>query len=1835
MTAVFPVAVETDRVEALRSRVSRFADYLSAVRALSARPMRTLDSAAAMLWQTDLPAGHPGCWLADTAATEASTESRADQPWLRVVRPARPKPPDLPPVVRSLLDGPADDPRRQPALRDGWRQVAAERDADLDQDAVEPAVEEWLSRRWQPWSVAAAEVNAVRGAYSRLVELRLAAGRLEATHELVWGFGLFTGQVAGLAVEEPLLAAPVAIEVDADSGAVTVVPTGELRLQTEAFEAIPDAPDARLRDLAGPGGAVALDPWDANARAAFYRRALARFGLGPLVTAPEEPLLASPVQAHIRDTSLLVLRPRRTALPGFLTDLRAALASGHIPSGALAALLADEPSTLQLPGDQPGRWQAIGERLLFPLPANLEQESIARRLARQRLVAVQGPPGTGKTHTIANLICHLVAHGRRVLVVAHRDEPLAEVRDKLPRDLQPLAISVMGSSAKQLAQLETAVRALQSEAGALDQDAAAASVTELWAALDAAEQDLASKYTALRGVADREASTFLLDGVEASAIEVAEWLWEGAERLGFVPDVLDPTAPFPLTDVELVELVELSAAFRPDERIDAQRRLPERDALPDGARLRRADEHSDALRQRVGALASTGVDVVAVRSAGRQQIALLAEELWRVAHRARAYLPWQRRLAGQLAVSPAWRETCQAEVAGCTEMLTETARWRSVLAGRAVQIPPELRADTRQLRFDLNALRNRLVEARGVSRLLHRRLAQLRDEIRVDGAPLRTVDDVDAALATVGLEWARHRLRERWNHFATELDGPAAPDDPSAIQAIGGYLRDVDDVLEVGLQLWPGLRDRLARYLRGGAPGEADWADSNALAAAASRAAELTVVFDSDESERDGRRVRALLDEALLDSGAAPHWRELDRAWAAGEYAAWEGVLADADRLRAAVPAIRRWQQLHAVLAAAAPLWAGRLGQEGQLPDPASCQQAWTWRRADAWLRTVIGPEDTAALSRQADALHDRARELVSELTTRSAWLAAAGRLDDQARDALGGWASALRKLGKGVGRRAAGWTALAQQHMRDAVEAVPVWIMSVDRALQQFTGGTTPFDVVIVDEASQCGLLSLPVLSLGTRAVVVGDDRQIGPYAIGLPFDEVGRLAQEHLGDLPSWPLFEATTSLYDHAVRRSPEPLTLTEHFRCVPEIIAFSSEQWYDGAVQPLRADRGRFDPIRTVRVPGVREKRERVGEVNLAEADALVATLCRLVADPEYAGCTFGVVSLLAGSGQAQYITEQLVRHLGEQEMARRALKVGDSYTFQGAERDVMFISMVVSDRDEARGAFTGADHHRRVNVAASRAKDQMWVFHSVGPENLHPDDARTALLRYCSAPKLGLSALAAAESASDEALEAGCESEFERAVLRRLLRFGVRPVVQFPIGRHRIDFVIPALDGRRVAIECDSGRYRGEARWTEEMRRQSVLERVGRCVFFRVRGTLFARDPDAALSGLWPLLADLGLLPGFEPGFAGGATPVSPAGATPPVVDWPEPEPEPEPELELELELEPMPPSVEGTAVAAVAGMGIARAQLAVAEEVVLAPLANPADAFWNGAEPEQPDALYPGNEGFSAESAEAPFVPRPAVAEPTVVLPTVSVTPQKELTEEPFQEPEELLLVDHPTLPSPDALLGFGDAPTLPTADALQVSDHPAFALPGLARSGPARSAAAEGGSEPASWWDGTADESFRGAGLRASQAADPTRPLPSPSPSPSDVPPGYRDAGWIKPDEARAVLQAYRSGVDTPVQSAGKIIGWACFYPDDSIEAQRFGANVEVIRQEEASTETAGWLTAREAAAMVAAAEQRKDVRIVDPTAGETGLAEFHPPESAAAKANESLTRLLRRQSG
>ena len=141
-------------------------------------------------------------------------------------------------------------------------------------------------------------------------------------------------------------------------------------------------------------------------------------------------------------------------------------------------------------------------------------------------------------------------------------------------------------------------------------------------------------------------------------------------------------------------------------------------------------------------------------------------------------------------------------------------------------------------------------------------------------------------------------------------------------------------------------------------------------------------------------------------------------------------------------------------------------------------------------------------------------------------------------------------------------------------------------------------------------------------------------------------------------------------------------------------------------------------------------------------------------------------------------------------------------------------------------------------------------HSVNYQtDLKPADLRRQLLEYAHEQA----------NAHSNTETQQTESVFEELVLKQLLARGYQVQTQYSVGYYRIDLVVMGGNSR-LAVECDGDKYHsGSEKITEDLARQAILERLG-WQFYRIRGSVFFREPELALAGLWQRLADLGIQP---------------------------------------------------------------------------------------------------------------------------------------------------------------------------------------------------------------------------------------------------------------------------------------------------------------------------------------------------------------------------------------
>ena len=423
--------------------------------------------------------------------------------------------------------------------------------------------------------------------------------------------------------------------------------------------------------------------------------------------------------------------------------------------------------------------------------------------------------------------------------------------------------------------------------------------------------------------------------------------------------------------------------------------------------------------------------------------------------------------------------------------------------------------------------------------------------------------------------------------------------------------------------------------------------------------------------------------------------------------------------------------------------------------------------------------------------------------------------------------------------------------------DAIPVWIMPRYLVAEMIDPVPGRYDLVIVDEASQLGIESLFLFYISKKMVVVGDDQQISPYGVGIADAAIADLQHHYLDGVPHHHALSAQSSLYANAKIRFGQSIVLREHFRCMPEIIQFSNDLCYASngtPLDPLRAyPANRLKPIVVRHVADGYRTGSTQNALNEPEADAVVAQVQACIADSRYAGQTMGVISL-QGDTQAKLIEHKLLELLEPEVIEERRLICGDAYAFQGDERNVIFLSMVAAPGATRIGVLANDSARQRFNVAASRAQDQLWLFHTPTLDVLSPACMRHRLLGYMLNP--------GRETSAEQSHK--FDSQFERDVFQMIVSRGFHVRTQVCVGdptnhRYRIDLVVEGMQGR-IAVECDGDEWHGPDRYEQDQARQRDLERAG-WQFVRIRGGDFYRDRDRATEPLWEELDRLGVRPG--------------------------------------------------------------------------------------------------------------------------------------------------------------------------------------------------------------------------------------------------------------------------------------------------------------------------------------------------------------------------------------
>lgn len=366
-------------------------------------------------------------------------------------------------------------------------------------------------------------------------------------------------------------------------------------------------------------------------------------------------------------------------------------------------------------------------------------------------------------------------------------------------------------------------------------------------------------------------------------------------------------------------------------------------------------------------------------------------------------------------------------------------------------------------------------------------------------------------------------------------------------------------------------------------------------------------------------------------------------------------------------------------------------------------------------------------------------------------------------------------------------------------------------------------FDLLVVDEASQCSIAQiLPLAYRARRIVVVGDPNQLTPIVTlnRGHLEQIAAASATSEAAIRAGNLSALTDSAFTAYAARAPRTHLLDEHYRCHPQIAAFINTHFYGGALRVLTdvtIDQRQPRGLSFIDTPGRTERGPTSGAYNQAEVDAVVAWVLTHALD----GARLGIVTPFAA--HASRIRQALAAALGDEAFAAAGITIGTAHAFQGGECDVVLFSLVLA-ADAPLGTATWVETQRNlINVAVSRAKRALIIIGDQTALRALPVPTLHALVDAASAPARGDHTPTATELAEVTDLH----SEAERRLYAALLRAGHTVRLKPVIEGYELDFAVDTDEGV-VNVEVDGTQHlddRGRQR-RQDLARDAILTNLG-------------------------------------------------------------------------------------------------------------------------------------------------------------------------------------------------------------------------------------------------------------------------------------------------------------------------------------------------------------------------------------------------------------------------
>ena len=1088
-----------------------------------------------------------------------------------------------------------------------------------------------------------------------------------------------------------------------------------------------------------------------------------------------------------------------------------------------------------------------------------------------RAVVVQGPPGTGKTHTIANLLGHFLAEGKNVLITSQTKKALDVLKEKIPTDIQDLCISMLDDDSSDLG---NSVESISEKLGYLNLETLKNEYEEIENQRNELKEDIKNIKRKIFNIKYQESHPIIYNNESITLREAGEFLRKNQRELDRIPGIVSSGVTCPINNENLAFLksgYKKSVSREEEKEIEL--------GLNKVSDFWTLEEFKEMLENKKEIMSRLDLLLKNKKYHINDNLFYVDDKMLIDLGKFKNYSGIDKIIPEDLKSIEDWKkDVC---IAG-TENSGDRKIWLEFI--KDIRRLYDLTNMTKDQLFkkevlykdiDVSTAKKLIIGLKkGIERpgfffkhRLRKARKQISDKVTINNRILETLYDCNVALEYTTLIELKENTKNTWNILMTGNSLLENSNNKNLYKQLYSYADQMEYLLN-----WYDREKKTFLHKIENAGFEK--LNINKTEGNPIYVDEVNQIFDFIPSleeliaigkialeyrEVDIKRSEYLVKIENIIKENSHLGREIKNAILNENIDKYSETLEKLRVLSEKEVLYKKYKELLHDIKTVANSWGEEL-ENGLFNEKIeNIYNVWRYKQISQKLKELA---EKPYFNLQADILEksEELKKLTTDLVTKKTWYNIIKFIEEKDNlaisQALKGWKQTVQKIGKGTGKNTNIHKKNAKEKMLLCQKVVPAWIMPLNKVFDTLNPVENKFDIVIIDEASQSDISSLILLYMAKKIIIVGDDKQVSPSDVGVNIDKINMFRRKYIkGKVANDDLYGIRASLYS-IVSTTFQPISLREHFRSVPEIIGYSNRTSYDNQILPLRDSNSSIlkPAIIDYKVNGRRDEKSKINRI---EAETIVSLIEACLAMKEYKNSTFGVISLL-GDEQAELIQDLIVKRIPATEIENHKILCGNSASFQGDERDIMFISLVDSSEENKSLRLVGEGVEgairKRYNVAISRAKDQLWIVHSIDKNSLKEGDLRKELFEYIDSLK---------ENVFDKtAIENITASDFENEVARHLLEKNYTIKQKWRVGSYDIDMVA-IYDDKKIAIECDGKTLNHtEEEVIANLEEQEILERCG-WEFIRVRASEYFRNPEKAIKDLIIQLDDKGVYPNHK------------------------------------------------------------------------------------------------------------------------------------------------------------------------------------------------------------------------------------------------------------------------------------------------------------------------------------------------------------------------------------